>query len=452
MPATPTAPAPERRPRVLGLVFLTVLLDIVGFSVIFPLFPAMLEHYLASEGADSLFGRMVEQLAALVPGDNATFGTTVLFGSLLGSLYSLLQFAFAPFWGGLSDRIGRRPTLLVTLTGTALSYVVWFFAGDFALLVVARLVGGIMAGNISTASAVVADTSAASERAKGMGILGAGIGLGFVLGPALGGMTAGIDLVAALPSWEPLGVNPFSGPALVSFVLALFNLLWVATHFPETLPPEQRGQGTNERTLNPFAALARIPFAGVRTTNWAYFFYLVAFGAIEFTLTFLCVDRFDFSVRDNAIMFVFVGLTIAFVQGGVVRRIVPRLGERRLATAGLLLTAPSFAVVGLSASVSVLYVGLFLMATGSAFVMPCLSALVSRYSPDTAQGLALGTFRSLGSLSRAVGPTLGGLLYWRLGSTAPYLAGTVFLLLPLLLVLRLPAPPEAPGAAPGDGA
>lgn len=449
----PQAGKPQTgKPRVLGLVFLTVLLDIVGFSIIFPLFPAMLEHYLEAEGADSLFGRVVEQLARMAPsdGETASFGTQVLFGSLLGSLYSVLQFAFAPIWGGLSDRIGRRPTLLVTLLGTALSYVVWIFAGSFALLVVARLVGGIMAGNVSTASAVVADTSAASERAKGMGILGAGIGLGFVLGPAIGAFASRIDLAATWEGSAAYGVNPFSGAAAIAFVLALFNLLWVAARFPETLPPERRGRGESERKLNPFAALARIPFPGVKRTNWAYFFFLVAFGAIEFTLTFFCKDRFQFTPTDNGIMFVFVGLTIAFVQGGLVRRMAPRLGERKLASVGLVLTAPSFVVVAFSPTVSVLYIGLFLMAAGSAFVMPCLSSLVSRYSPEDAQGLALGTFRSLGSLSRAIGPALGGLLYWLLGSSAPYIAGTVFLGLPLMLVLGLPDPPsdeEKPEAA-----
>ena len=131
----------------------------------------MLEHYLALEGDASLLGKLVRTLADLVGGDE--FAVQVLFGGLLGSLYSGLQFLFAPIWGGISDRRGRRPTLLLTLFGTALSYVIWFFAGNFALLVFARLLGGVMAGNISTASAVAADISKGADRAKHMGILGA---------------------------------------------------------------------------------------------------------------------------------------------------------------------------------------------------------------------------------------------------------------------------------------
>jgi MFS family permease len=424
---------------VMGLVFLTVFIDVVGFSVIFPLLPEMLEYYLSLEGEQSLIGQVVKTLAGWVPEEQGTWPVTVLFGSLLGSIYSLLQFAFAPVWGGLSDRIGRRPTLLITLVGTALSYLVWVFAGSFALLVVARMLGGMMAGNISTASAVVADTSSGPDRAKGMGMLGAGIGLGFVLGPALGGLASGWDLRDLWVDGESYGINPFSGTALVAFALALINVVWAATHFPETHPVERRGTGASERSLNPFRALRKIEAPGVRGTNVAYFLYLTAFSAIEFTLTFLCVERLQFSVRDNAMMFVFVGLMIAFVQGGLVRRLVPKLGEQRLAVLGLILTMPGFVAIGLTQSVTVLYVGLFFMALGSAFAMPCLTALSSRYSPPQHQGLAMGTFRSMGALSRAVGPVIGGTLYWQLGSAAPYMAGALFLALPLLLVRRLPA-------------
>ena len=161
---------------ILGLVFLTVFLDIVGFSIIFPLFPDLLDHYLALSGEGSFLANLVAKLEEISGGEKTAVVT--LFGGLLGSVYGLLQFLFATVWGGLSDRIGRRPTLLVTLVGTALSYVLWIFAGSFAVLIAARVLGGIMAGNISTASAAVADTTTAADRAKGMGIVGMAIGLG----------------------------------------------------------------------------------------------------------------------------------------------------------------------------------------------------------------------------------------------------------------------------------
>jgi len=431
---------PAKRRSVLGLVFLTVFLDMVGFSVIFPLFPKMLEHYLALEGEGSAIGRLVAFLAGLVGTDESGFRVTVLFGSLLGSLYSLLQFLFAPFWGALSDRIGRRPTLLVTLAGTAASYLLWFVSGTFLVLILARLLGGIMAGNISTASAVIADTSAPEDRAKGMGMLGAGIGLGFVLGPALGAFASQWDLLARFPEWASFGVNPFSGAALVAFAMALVNFVWAVTHFPETLPPEKRGRAAGVRTRNPFRALRTLDLPGVSRTNLIYFLYFTAFSAIEFTLAFLTVERLGYTPRKIGLMFVFVGLTIAFVQGGLVRRLVPRLGEIRLALFGLAGTIPGFLLIGLAYTELQLYVGLAFMAGASALALPCLTSLVSRYSPADRQGLALGTFRSMGALSRAIGPVLGGLLYFGLGSGAPYFAGAAFLLLPLALVLALPAP------------
>ena len=139
-------------------------------SVIFPLFPSLLDHYLALEGTDSLLGRLVETLSDIASGNR--FAVVVLFGGILGSLYSLLQFLFSPFWGSLSDRHGRRPILLLTIAGTAISYLVWIFSGSFLLLLISRVIGGIMSGNIATATAAMADSTTRANRAKGMGIIG----------------------------------------------------------------------------------------------------------------------------------------------------------------------------------------------------------------------------------------------------------------------------------------
>ena len=437
----------DRSRSVLGLVFLTVFLDIVGFSIIFPLFPGMLDYYFTAEGAESLIGRLVSGLQEFAGEDRNAVQT--LFGGLLGSVYGLLQFVFATFWGGLSDRVGRRPVLLLTLSGTVLAYVLWSLAASFWVLVVARVLGGAMAGNISTASAAVADTTSGQDRAKGMGIVGMAIGLGFILGPALGAIFVGFSMPsnasAGLQAGETLrtfGLNPFSGAALASCALAILNLVLVAKRFPETLPPERRGTVQSARSLNPFARLRSLAFPGVVRTNFVYFLYLTAFAAIEFTLTFLAAGRLGYGHKELAWMFVFVGFVIAFVQGGLVRRMAPKYGEARLARFGLALTLPGFVLIGAASSSGMLYAGLGCMAVGSAFVMPCLSALVSRYCPADRQGLALGTFRSMGSLSRAVGPILGSLLYWRFGSASPYWIGAGFLLIPFGLALTLPTVPE----------
>lgn len=432
--------------RVMGPVFLTVLLDLIGFSVLFPLFPDLLEHYLDRDGPDSLIGRLHLQLVETVGNrQGADFAVIALFGGVLGSAYSLLQFVFAPIWGGLSDRVGRRPVLLMTLGGTALAYGLWFIAGSFALLVVSRLVAGIMAGNIATASAVVADVYPPAERSRGMAAVGAAIGLGFVLGPALGALSyAYIDILEWRPLWERHGVNPFSSAAAVSLALAVINWLLVAFRLPETL---DRSSSRERAGTFDFLKAAKLGIPGIGRTHVIYLIYMILFSAMEFTLVFLTTDRLGYGPGDNATMFVFIGLMIAFVQGGIVRRMAPRVGERRMGSLGLGLLIPGFCLVGFvpgigSSSAGVqLYVGLALLASGSAMVMPCLSALVSRYAHANRQGLAQGTFRSMGSLARAIGPFLGGLAYWSLSSSAPYVVGAIVMLVPLGLMTRLPAPP-----------
>jgi MFS family permease len=457
-------PAPRARSEqrsVLGIVFLTVFLDMVGFSVIFPLFPAMLDWYVEREGEASLAGRLVAWLGSLVEN---RFAVVALFGGILGALYSLLQFLAAPLWGRLSDRRGRRGVLLVTLCGTALSYVLWFFSGSFALLVVARLVGGAMAGNISIASAATADVLSGRDRARGMGMLGAGIGLGFVVGPAIGGWAAGLDVTDLWAGAADAGVNPFSGAAAIAFGLALVNLLWAALRFPETNPPTSAGRRAAElralepRSWNPFGKLRELAFPGVKALCLAHFVYSCAFGAMEFSLVFLATEHLGYAPLDNAKLFVFIGLTIAVVQGGIVRRLVPRLGERKVAGHGLVVTLLGFIALGLvpfewAASVgrgTWLWVGAGLVAIGTSLVMPSFSTLASRYVPDDRQGFALGVFRSLGSLARVVGPLAGGLLYYSLGGWSPYLIGALVIMAPLRLATGLPEPPaHAPEPAPG---
>lgn len=435
--------------HVIGLAALTAFLDLMGFSVIFPLFPQLLSHYLTLEGPDSTIGSLVGALTALAgQREGAGFLVTVLFGGILGSIYSLLQFVFAPIWGSLSDRIGRRSTLLITLAGTSLAYLGWAFAGTFAVLVAARFVGGMMAGNLATVSAAIADVTKPEERSRGMGMLGAAIGIGFILGPAIGGIsTLWQPAVAAAAAASPpaLALNPFSGAALAALVLSLINLGLAIWRFPETLTPEQRGRRSGVRTASLVAIFRGAEMPGVQQVNLVSFFFLTAFSAMEFSLVFVTVQRFGYAPRDNAMLFVFVGLVIAVVQGGIVRRLAPAIGDKRVATLGLALLLPGFIGVAIAPTPTVLYLALTLMATGSALATPTLSALVSRYAPAEQQGLALGLFRSVGALSRAVGPIFGGLLYWRFGSTSPYLAGAALLLLPIVLALRLPAPQDAAG-------
>lgn len=460
-----------RRPQT-GILFLTVFLDLVGFSLVIPLFPAMLEHYVARESATGTFASLVGALrSAAGPGAAAGSGTGIqvaaLFGGVIGSLFSLLQFLFAPFWGGLSDRVGRRPVLLLTIGALVGSYLLWIFSRSFLLFAASRALGGIMSANISVATAAMADSTGTRDRAKGMGMLGAAFGLGFILGPALGGalsalsgMETGADASAA-PAGQgaaaaqgAFGLHPFSAIAAAACVLSVVNFLVVALRFEETLRPgaPSGAGGQSEaggRTASLRRLFRRVESPGVNRTNWMWFIYLTAFSGMEFTLTFLAADRFRYGTRQIAYLFVFAGLILVFVQGGLVRRIAPIYGERRLAVGGLLAVLPGFVLVALATGEGALYLALGLMALGSGLLHPALTALASIYAGPDRHGYVLGLFRSFGALARAVGPVVASLAYWRFGSELPYLAAAAVLLVPLGLGLRLPAP-RLEGEPPGE--
>jgi MFS family permease len=365
-----------------------------------------------------------------------------LFGGVVGSLYGFLQFVFAPIWGAYSDRHGRRPTLIFTLGGIVLANLIWVFAGSFALLVLGRALGGIMAGNISTASAVAADITTGKNRASGMIIIGVALGLGFILGPAIGGFAFSWQLVEPGKAVAGLALHPFSGPAIIALAIAGVNWLLVIFLLSESLPPEKREQQLAKRGFNPFAQLKRINLPGVARTNLMYFAYWCAFSSVEFTITFFATEKLDFEPVDIAWMFVFIGMSLIFFQGGVARQLIKRVGERRTALAGVCCTLPGFLIIGNATSTGVLYGGLLLMTAGSGMTMPSLNSLVSRYTPGDRQGLSLGVFRSLGSLSRAIGPIMGGLLYWKFDSSMPYWIGAAFLVVPFFMALGLPPVPD----------
>jgi len=203
----------RRKRSTFAVVFLTIFLDMVGFSVLFPLFPSMLDHYLSREAG--MGGGIVTDFVIYLKSfsfegfdSSSSFRfETVIFGGALGSLYAVLQFFFAPIWGRWSDRIGRRPVLIYTLGGTALGYALWIFAGDFWVLVLSRVLGGIAGGNLSVATAAIADVTSRESRSKGMALVGIAFGLGFILGPALGGYAS--TWVLAESSKGRFSLNPF---------------------------------------------------------------------------------------------------------------------------------------------------------------------------------------------------------------------------------------------------
>ena len=459
---TVSPPSPQR--RILGLIFLTVFMDIVGFSIIIPLFPHLLDHYIREGSAGTLIGSL--NSAAEWMGGDTVFKKTVLFGGLLSTLYSLLQFVFSPIWGALSDRLGRRRILTITLAGNALSYLLWIFAAQFWVVVVTRLISGMMAGNIAVASAAAADITDEKDRTKGMAVVGIAIGLGFVFGPVIGGLASSVqfDTITILnffginPDFfqfahgtflDSFGINPFSVPAAIAASLALLNFLLVVKFFPETLAPERRASADAKRPS--VFDLATVRSAAVRRTSFANLVYQVAFTGMENTIVFLTLALFAYSPRDNAWLFLFNGACMIFAQG-LARQLVKRLGQRKVVILGMLIAAGAFVVVALiptptpttpspAWSEGAFYLGLGLISFATGLILPSVSALVSLYSGADEQGRNLGILRSAGSLARVIGPVTAALLYFHFGSHFWVYLGGALLMLPAIWIVRgLPDP------------
>ena len=426
----------------MGSIFLTVFLDLVGFSIIFPLLPSLLQWYLPREGEGSIIGRFESLLAGISPassGDSSSVLTLVLFGGALGSIFSILQFVASPIWGRLSDRFGRRNILLFTTSGTCVSYLIWMFSGSFIVYVIGRVICGLMAGNISVATAAIADVTGRGNRTRGMAIVGISFALGFMIGPAIGGAASLIDFTRIWPESVRYGINPFSGAALISVILSLVNLVWISKKFPETLAPENRTKHTI--SFNPFSNL-QMEKGPARSVIFADFVFTMIFSGMEFTITFLALERLGFGPKENIAIFVFAGVVMTLVQGLFTNKLAARFKnrERKLACAGIVLGLCGMFTLALSSTLAVFFFGLFLKAFGVALVAPTLTSLVSLYTLPTKQGSTMGTFRAMGSLGRATGPIFASIMYWAMGSRLTYLAGTILMGIPLYMALRLRDP------------
>ena len=351
------------------IIFLTVALDLIGFGMVVPLLPL----YAQSHGAN---------------------GTQV---ALLFASYSMMQFVFAPLWGRLSDRVGRRPVLLVSILGNALALVAYGFAPSYAWLLAARMGAGMCAANISVANAYVADVTTPENRAKGMGLVGAAFGIGFVVGPFLGGELSQFGL--AVPAWVAAG-------------LSLCNGLGAVGWLPESLPPERRrkpgGVSVWRERLGVWGASPN-----TRAILALVFMQVLGFSMLELALVLFAKVRLGFDARHSGRIFAFVGVVMVVVQGGLISRLARRFGERALVLAGLFILSVAFAAIPFTPTNAwlVLCAIMIGVGVGQGLVTPSLSSLLSRATPATQQGAALGLSQSLSSLARVVGPQLAGVVY-----------------------------------------
>jgi MFS family permease len=438
--APPTA-APAPRKLSLRVIFLTLYIDLIGFSIIFPLGPDLIAYYVKLEGHGGLLGWFLAQTdtAANWFGHDTHF-VPVLIGGVLSSLFSVLQFMFAPFWGSWSDRRGRRGVLLLTVAGTAFGYLLWACSGSFWLFVLSRLLCGGFSGNLSVATAAVADVTSREERSKAMGLVGAAFGLGLITGPMIGALTAHFDLLAHFPGLARFGINPFSVPALLSLAFSLLNLFWIRSRFAETLTDSARAASREPRIRNPVREIFALDQPAVRSTNLVGFIYSMAFVGMEATLTFLAAERFGYTARQNGILLVFLGMCSVLMQGVIVRRVLKHVDEVKVLGVGLLFSSVGLLAVGLAPTPLWLYLGLTVLAIGSGLVNPASTGLISLYCGADEQGRVLGIFRSLGALARAITPICAGLAFWIIHAPAAYAIGTVLTLVAFALSVRLPRP------------
>jgi MFS transporter, DHA1 family, tetracycline resistance protein len=366
----------------LAIVFATVFLDLVGFGIVIPLLP--------------LYA--------------ARFGAGPVAVAWLLAIYSLMQFLFAPGWGRVSDRVGRRPVLLLGLFGSAAAYLAFGLAGSLPVLFIARAASGLAGATVGVAQAYVADVTRPEERAKGMGMIGAAFGLGFIVGPALGGVLARYGAAA-----------PFLGAAAVTLtnaVLATFRL-------PESLPPERRttrspGPGLAERARALLGAGTPPRLRGIYA---AAFLATVAFAAMEGTFSLWAHARWHLPGHGIAYLFAYLGVVSVIAQGGIVGRLVPRIGAGRAAAGGIALIALGLAGIALVPSVPLLLVPLAVLALGHGTASPSLSTLISHQGGPGEQGRLLGVNQSLSALGRVVGPLCGGVALAHVGLGAPFLSG-----------------------------
>lgn len=381
---------------------------------------------------------------------------------LLLSIYSVMQFLFAPVLGRLSDWRGRRPVLLYSLAGSMAGYLLFAFARSLPVLFLSRVVDGVSGGNISTAQAYIADITTPENRAKGMGMIGAAFGLGFILGPGIGGFLGA------------LGGNLAIGLAAAG--LSGLNLAMAFFLLPESHPP---GSAPAREAVRRSLGLARA--LGLPVVGLALGVFLVAttaFSQMEGTFSIFLLVRHvahqtvavsrnlfalapmanDALIKESSLragfIFAAVGVVSSLVQGGLIGRLRPRLGEARLVAAGTFLTLLGLGGIPLAPTYGWLFVPMTLLAFGAGLTNPSMSALVSLHAPKAHQGEVLGAYQAMGSLGRILGPAIGGLLFTVEGAALPYQTAAGMMALcfagALALARRTGRAPES--ESPADGA
>jgi DHA1 family tetracycline resistance protein-like MFS transporter len=380
----------ERRRSPLVFLFVTVFVDMVGYGLVVPLLPFYTRQHAAG--------------AALV--------------GVLGSLYAAMQFVGGPFLGGLSDRVGRRPVLILCLLGASFAYLLLGLAETLVLLFAAVVLAGAASGTLATAQAYIADSTPPERRARGLGLIGAAFGLGLMAGPVLGGL---------------LSLYSLHTPAFAASALALANATFGFLILPESLPPKHR-MPTPILLLNPVSQLRGIlRLAGIRRLLLTVFLLNLSFAGLLVNFPLYSNARFGWGATANAFFFAFVGVCAVLTQGVLIGRLQPRLGDERLLLVGLSLMALDLGLVALVPFGPLLYPVVGVLALGAGLAIPALTALISRRVSGREQGRLMGGLQAILSLTLIVGPVVAGLAFDHLGVPVPYFIGALLAALALLV-------------------
>jgi MFS family permease len=367
------------------VIFLTVFIDLLGFGMVLPLLPIYAKDF-------------AEQLG-LEPG-HSRIGVII---ALLMSSFSFMQFMFAPLWGRLSDRVGRRPVLMIGLAGSVVFYTLFGIATvmkSLPLLFASRIGAGVAGATISTAQAYIADATSLANRARGMAMIGAAFGLGFTFGPLFGFL--------AVPSGTG---DPGPGPGYAAAGLSAIALCLAYFKLPESLRPDSQAQRPHWLDTRALRGALATPAVGLLLLT--IFIYVFSFANLESTLS-LMINAEDvgyaFDFREVCLTYAFIGFVLTMVQGGIVRPVSTRVPEAVMAMGGSVVEIIGFVVLtqaAITPSLPLLLVGLGIVVTGFAFVTPSLNSLLSRWSDPAKQGGILGIGQSISALSRILGPMAG---------------------------------------------
>lgn len=382
-----TTPRRDRSPLV--IIFLVVFVDLVGFGIVIPILP----YYAKAYGASA----------------------TAL--GFLMTTYSAMQFFFAPVWGRLSDRHGRRPVLVTTILGQAASMLVLGFAPSLAWLFVGRTLAGVCGANISTATAYIADVTSEADRARGMGLVGAAFGLGFIFGPAIGGV---------LSRWG------YDVPMFAAAGLAFANALFAVFRLPEPPLPQEVRASHRARRFDREAL--RESLGDARTRGAILLFGLLTFAGTQMEVVFALFiqARHHYDAQHAGWLLALMGLVMVIVQGALIGPLSRRVGEVRLVILGAVTMSVALLMIGESAHVGPMVGALVLLALGMGVSTPSLSSLASRGARPDRRGATMGVYQSAASLARVVGPPVAGWTYDGLGIQVPFLSAAALALLAAL--------------------